>query len=246
MPLKFVTLIDAILIDKQTAISAPNPIEKKPDQEILALYNHRSSPLIKATVLECTDIPLSQSIIEFAQQAITQSYRRLILIPVFLSAGVHVLEDIPEEVSKAKRVLGNSIELKLTDYVGNFPHMQNLVANRFKKFGSSGKIILAHGSRLSQANIAVEKLAKAVGAINAYWTIEPDLPKIVKRLIAQEKTSIIIVPYFLFVGRITNIISSQVLEMQKEFPHHKFVLDSPLGASRDLACVVANQIKKYL
>ena len=56
----------------------------------------------------------------------------------------------------------------------------------------------------------------------------------------------IIVPYFLFVGRITDNISSQVLEMQKEFPDNRLLLDSPLGASRELALVMASQIKKYL
>ncbi len=246
MPVKLGSLIHEILIDQHAAISKPYAVSSQADQISLALSHQRFSPFIKVTTLECTDIPLSQSIIEFAQQAITQNYRKLILIPVFLSAGVHVLEDIPEELSQAKRVLGNAIELELTDYVGNFPHMRNLVANRFEEFGSAGKIILAHGSRLRKGNVAVENLAKALEAMNAYWTIEPDLPEIVKQLVAQGKTSIIIVPYFLFVGRITDNISSQVLEMQKEFPDNRLLLDSPLGASRELALVMASQIKKYL
>lgn len=245
-PLQLATLIRTILIDQYFDIPELNSVSPQPDQELLTRSNHFVPPLIKVATLECTDIPLSQNIIEFAQQAINQNYQRLILIPVFLSAGVHVLEDIPAELVLAQQVLGNAIEVELTDYVGNFPQMQNLIANRFKKFDSSEKVILAHGSRLSAGNVAVENLAKAVDANNAYWTIKPNLFKIVQLLIEQGKTSIVIVPYFLFIGRITDIISAQVLEMQKEFFPNQLLLDSPLGASRELAGVITSQLKKYL
>ena len=245
-PLKLATLIRAILSEQYLDIPEPNSVSPQQDQEIFTRYNHLRVPLVDVAVLECADVPLSQRIIESAQQAIHHNYQQLILVPVFLSAGVHVLEDIPEELSQAKHFLGSAIEVKLTDYVGNFPHMQNLIANKFKKFASSGKIILAHGSRLSKGNVAVENLAKAVAANNAYWTIEPDLFKMINLLIEQGKTSIVIVPYFLFIGRITDIISSQVSEMQKEFPQNELLLDSPLGASRELARLITSQIEQYL
>ncbi len=244
--LKLAALIRSILIGQHADILNLDSAFPQQNQKILTQNNNLEIPLIEIATLECADIPLSQSIIEFAKQAIAHNYRRLVLIPVFLSAGVHVLEDIPEELSQAKKVLGNTIEFQVTDYVGNFPRMQNLIASRFQKFNSSGKVILAHGSRLSGGNIAVENLAKCVNANNAYWTIEPDLLTTVKFLVEQGKVSIVIVPYFLFVGRITDIISSQVLAMQKDFPKHKFLLDSPLGVSRELASVIASQIQKYL
>ena len=133
-PLKLAALIRTVLINQHSDILNSDLSFPQQNQKILTQNNNPEIPLIEIATLECADIPLSQSIIEFAKQAIVQNYRRLVLIPVFLSAGVHVLEDIPEELSQAKKVLGNAIEFQLTDYVGNFSRMQSLIANRFQKF----------------------------------------------------------------------------------------------------------------
>ncbi|WP_144871997.1 sirohydrochlorin chelatase, partial [Hyella patelloides] len=168
-------------------------------------------PLVEVAVLEFADVPLSQSIINFAQKAIAYHYQKVEIIPVFLSAGVHVREDIPLEIAQAKQKLGDTIvSLELLDYVGNYPQLTALITQKFTQIAAQGRILLAHGSRLSQGNVASEQLAKKVNAINTYWTVQPDLTSAVQLLVKQNISSIAIVPYFLFSGRITEAIAFQV------------------------------------
>lgn len=198
------------------------------------------SPLVEAAVLEFAEVSLSQSIINFAQKAISLNYQRIKIIPVFLSAGVHVREDIPLEITIAKQKLGSSITLELVDYVGSYPQLTALIAQKFASLETSGRILLAHGSRLTQGNVAIEQLGKKVNAINTYWTIQPDLTSAVEMLVNQNFLAITIVPYFLFVGKITEEINDLVVTLQNRFPQTKLFLTQPLGATPELARIIVN------
>jgi sirohydrochlorin cobaltochelatase len=198
------------------------------------------SPLVEVAVLEFGEVSLSQRIINFAQKAIALNYQRIKIIPVFLAAGVHVKEDIPLEIAIAKQKLNGSIALDLLDYVGSYSQLTDLIAQKFLPLANSGRILLAHGSRLDRGNVAIEEIGGKVNAINAYWTVPPDLTSAVELLVNQNKSAIFIVPYFLFVGRITEEITSQVATLQNKFPQTKLFLTQPLGATPELAQVIVS------
>ena len=199
-----------------------------------------TSPLVEAAALEFAEVSLAQSIVNFAQKAIAFNYRQVVIIPVFLSAGVHVKEDIPSGIAKAKDLLNDSIELQLLDYVGSYPQLTNLIEQQFARIGAEGRILLAHGSRLALGNVACKQLARKVHAINAYWTVSPDLASVVEQS-SEQKSSIAIVPYFLFEGRITYAIAEKVAELQARFPQTKLLLDRPFGTSPLLARIISDR-----
>jgi sirohydrochlorin cobaltochelatase len=198
------------------------------------------TPIVEVAVLEFGEVSLAQRIIDFAQKAIALNYLQVKIIPVFLTAGVHVREDIPQAIAIAKPKLDSRIAIELLDYVGSYPQLTDLLVQKFPPLANLGKIILAHGSRLDRGNIAIEEIGKKVNAINAYWTVKPDLTSTVELLINQNKSAIVIVPYFLFVGRITEEITSQVAILQSKFPQTKFFLTQPLGATSELAQIIVN------
>lgn len=220
-----------------TFTQAPKETANQTSLSNVTLTSLVSKPLVEVAVLEFGEMSLSQSIVCFAHKAIANNYAKIKIVPVFLTAGVHVQEDIPREIARAKQRVDHKIELELLNYVGNYPQIANLIKEKFA-FSTSGKILLAHGSRLSDGNVAVEHLAKQVNAINAYWTIQPDLSSVVELLVKQNFSSITIVPYFLFVGKITQEIRNQVIKLQNKFPQTKIFLTQPLGATTELAQMI--------
>jgi sirohydrochlorin cobaltochelatase len=239
----------ANLVQKQLELQALEISQK----EVTNLQNLQSStqttatitagiviPLVGVAVLEFGEVSLGQRIIDFAQKAIALNYHRIKIIPVFLTAGVHVKEDIPQEIAIAKQKLDSRMAIELLNYVGSYPQLTDLLAQKFPPLANLGRILLAHGSRLDRGNIAIKEIGKKVNAINAYWTVTPDLNSTVELLVNQNKSAIVIVPYFLFVGRITEEITSQVATLQSKFPQTKLFLTQPLGATPELAQVIVS------
>ena len=198
-------------------------------------------PLVEVATLEFADLPLCDKIVAFAQIAIAKKYPRLTIVPVFLSAGVHVREDIPHEMALARQKLQNKIVLESLDFIGN-ASFTALIEGKFASIAADNRILLAHGSRLPQGNVRSEQLARRVRAKIAYWTIQPDLTSVVQLLAEQNRATMAIVPYFLFSGRITEAIASLVAQLQDRFPNTQLNLTQPLGATPELAEVIATHI----
>lgn len=197
-------------------------------------------PLVDVAALEFADESLWEKIVSFAHTAIAKKYHRLVIVPIFLSAGVHVREDIPDEIALAKQKLPDSIAIESLDFVGN-ASFTTLIEQKFAKIATDKRILLAHGSRLPQGNDRSEQLARTVDAKIAYWTIQPDLTSTIQSL-AQDRSTVAIVPYFLFSGRITEAIASQVAQLQARFPNNQLHLARPLGATTELAEVIRTHI----
>lgn len=191
------------------------------------------NPLVSTAALELADLSLDENIVDFARVAIADGYQTMRIVPLFLSQGVHVREDIPAAVAQAQKKLGTTINLELTPSLGNCPEMPELLAKQLKLPPSSTtkRILLAHGSRLAGGNLPYEVLADKLDAVNAYWSVPPDLAKMVKYLASQKSNTIGIILYFLFPGKITEAIAEQVQQLQAEFPQVDLILTPPLAAT---------------
>ena len=198
--------------------------------------------LVGTSSLELASEPLHKSIEDFAYRAKAIGYQQVIILPLFLLNGVHVQEDIPTQVKLAKQTLDNSIQLRLLPYLGTHPDLPRVLAQKFPSLLSSGKILLSHGSRLSHANQSMEKLASQLGAVAAFWSTKPSLEEQVELLVAMGNQEIVILPFFLFSGGITEAIASQVQEIQAKFPDQKIILGQSLGVSEELGAIIASAL----
>ncbi len=201
-------------------------------------------PLVTTAALELAAIPLHQSILDFAQVAIAEGYQTIRIVPLFLSQGVHVREDIPAEIAQATTQLGTTINLELVSYLGGYPEMASLLAQQAPKLPSlkTKRILLAHGSRLAAGNRPYESLAEQLDAVNAYWSVPPDLTKVVRSLVSENTEVISIILYFLFPGKITQAIADRVQQLQAEFPQTKLILTPPLADNPELADIISYQL----
>jgi sirohydrochlorin ferrochelatase len=191
----------------------------------------REEILLATAALELSELPLHRRIEEFARQAREKGATTLQIIPLFLLAGVHVVEDIPREVSLAR----SSLPVEIKPYLGSYRGVRERVAREFDRFADAARILLSHGSRRPGGRATLETLAGSVKATAAYWSVEPSLADTIETLIASGRDSIAILPYFLFPGAITDESERQILFLSQKYKNVKFFLGQPLGATAELA-----------
>jgi sirohydrochlorin cobaltochelatase len=186
--------------------------------------------------LELGDKPLHVQIVEFARGC---GVNKVVIFPLFLLPGVHVMEDIPAEVELAKGEVG--LEVVVTDFLGACGDLGDMFAQH-RLTMPERSILLAHGSRREHSNDAVEKLATRLDVGNAYWSIEPSLTDRSIEYIASGVTEIGILLYFLFAGGITDAIGKSVAELRQQFPHVKFSLGEPIGDRPELVGTIGKML----
>lgn len=200
------------------------------------------TPLVESAALELTPIPLHQQIINLAQKSQDNDYQKIDILPLFLTAGVHVKKDIPAEIAAAKKVIGKPTTIKLSPYLGKYSGMPSLLAHKFAQLSDESRILMAHGSRLPEVNRQCMTLATKLDAVVAYWATSPSLRTQVEAQIAAGKKKIAILPYFLFPGRIVTAIAEQVVRLRATFPEAELILGQPLGATAELATLILEEV----
>ena len=208
--------------------------------------------LIESAALECAECPLHQQIMAVGDRALRLGCKALKIVPLFLLPGVHVREDIPDEVALAQQTLGRSLSIDILPYLGSYPGMVDLLMRRLKPLRSSvgvttvadvSTLLLAHGSRRAGGNQPIETIASRLGATQAYWSVAPHFPDQIQILFEKGQTNIIVMPYFLFAGGITDAIAQRLDQLRDEYPSLTVILGEPLGAKADIAALIAQEIR---
>jgi sirohydrochlorin ferrochelatase len=201
-------------------------------------------PLVGTACLELAPLPLHEQIKQFGKYASSAGFRHIQILPLFLLPGVHVMEDIPAEVAKARQNFDSDLTIEVQPYLGFHTQISQLLSSSFNSFAAEAWILLSHGSRRSGANYPVEVLANQLGALAAYWSVSPSWETQAKNLLIQGKKRIGILPYFLFAGGITDAIAQSVNQIKQEYPAVEFYLAKPLGANAELADLILDLTKE--
>lgn len=191
--------------------------------------------------LELAAQPLHAQIVDFAQTLVEQQIDKIVILPLFLSPGVHVMDDIPAEVAIAQQELP-SLKMTIAPFFGTCANLSDLFEqNRLNLPDRS--IVLAHGSRRAGGNQTVERLADKLDLEPAYWSVAPSLTDRITALVAQGATEIGILPYFLFAGGITDAIGELVAKLREQFPQVRIILAEPIGNSPELVITIEQIFK---
>ncbi|MCA1990548.1 MAG: sirohydrochlorin chelatase [Coleofasciculus sp. S288] len=201
-------------------------------------------PLVGTATLELAEEPLHQQIRQFASVALAAGCNHLQLLPLFLLPGVHVVEDIPQEVALAQQEVGQAVVINQRPHIGDHPGLSKLVATQVATVNADVKILLSHGSRRVGGNESVEAVAKQLGAMTAYWSVKPTLEEQIEGLVRAGYKQIAILPYFLFSGGITDAIAQMVTELQQQFATVELSLGEPIGATDQLADLLVELIAR--
>jgi sirohydrochlorin cobaltochelatase len=162
---------------------------------------------------------------------------RLVLVPMFLAPGVHVEEDLRGALSRARRAFPQATFYQ-TATLGENEGMETLLAERVRALlrPQTAVVLLAHGSRREEANLLVQELADGIWeqlggplVTAAYWKVGPDLRQTLRELSHQGVRHLVIVPYFLSEGSITERIDLEIERLSSEFPKLHILRDKALG-----------------
>lgn len=204
--------------------------------EGLTILSEKKTPLIGTGSLELTTIPLHHKIQQYADSIQKLGYKGLKILPLFLTPGVHVCEDIPAEIEQI--IVSANINLELLPFLGTHARISTILSRQFTQLPSDGRILLAHGTKYPQGNAFIDKLATQVNARVAYYSVASSLQAQVQALVAQKVTRIAIIPYFLFPGRITEAIAIEIAQLQQDFPETELLLGRPLGTTGELSNLI--------
>ncbi len=201
--------------------------------------------LASAAALELHPLPLHEQIAEFADRAVAAGCDRVRILPLFLLAGVHACEDIPEEVATATKRC--RIPLDMLSYLGSHKDMAALLA---EKMAASPQVeawvLVSHGSRRHRSNEAIAQLSQQVGdrvdrpVVAAFWSGDGDLETRIGEWVDRGHQQIGILPYFLFSGGITEAIAESVRSLGTAFPQVQLTLAEPLGVDEGLVHLVVD------
>lgn len=196
-----------------------------------------ASPWVGMGTLEFGEQPLNDQIEAFAKAVVPDGIRQIVLIPLFLSAGRHVNEDVPAAVRVAQQNLTDAcnVELTLCPYLGSHPEIGLLLQDKMKEMHCDRWILLAHGTRYPGSNHLLQTLASQVNAAPAFWTMSPNLEAQLEAFPHDRPLRVGIVPYFLFEGRIIDAIHTAVDSLRSKFVNLDLHLLPPLNPSDYLA-----------
>lgn len=116
-------------------------------------------------------------------------------------------------------------------------------------------LIMAHGSRIPEANDAVHEIAARVKKMTEFEIVEvsfreqhlPNIQQGVDACVAQGAQRILLVPYFLYMGaHVLEDLPEELVEAKKRHPGVEMVLGKHLGVHDKLAEIVVERVAQSL
>lgn len=116
-------------------------------------------------------------------------------------------------------------------------------------------LMMAHGSRITEANDAAREVAAMVREITGFELIEvafrelhaPNIQQGIDTCVAKGAQRILLMPYFLFMGaHVQHDLPEEVAEAKKRHPALIMEMGEHLGAHRKLAEIEAERIGESL
>lgn len=116
-------------------------------------------------------------------------------------------------------------------------------------------LLMAHGSRIPEANAAAQEIAAMVREMTGYEIVEvsfreqhlPNIQAGIDACVAQGAQRVLLIPYFLFVGaHVQEDLPEEMAEARRRYPHVEFAMGRHLGAHRKLAEIVVERIAEGL
>lgn len=116
-------------------------------------------------------------------------------------------------------------------------------------------LMMAHGSRIAEANQAAHEIATMVQELTGFEIMEvsfrelhePNIQQGIDSCVARGAGRILLMPYFLFMGaHVQHDLPEEIIEAQKRHPGLIMEMGEHLGAHRKLAEIEAERVAQAL
>jgi sirohydrochlorin ferrochelatase len=174
----------------------------------------------------------------------------VIVAPFLLASAYHARTDIPALIAEST---GSRSRVCQTDVLGEDPRLLQVLGERLSALGVSrfdsrlGVVVVAVGSSDAAANARTARIAGALSRGTRWAGVEvafatgptPSLPQAAERLYTRGATRVVIAPWFLAHGRITDRVAGYA--RRAGLP-----MAEPLGAHRLVAATVLDRVETVL
>lgn len=191
-------------------------------------------------------VELAEPALADGLNAIASGNERVVVAPCFLFAAGHVKNDLPLALVAARRKFP-TVRFTAGRVLGVHPAMAELACQRAFEAAEAADgladakrtalVIVGRGSSDPDANGDFFKLARLLGEGRDFGWVAPAFIGITRPLFSEtielvaraRPEKILVVPYFLFTGRLISQLKMQVREFQARYPWIKTVLAPHLG-----------------
>lgn len=159
---------------------------------------------------------------------------RVLVLPLILNAGGHVKGDIPQAIAAA-RTRHPEVEFRYGHHLGTTEPLLKALRHRLHAAmaalhmpdpRTTGVVLLARGASDREATGEVAKMAHWLFETTQHALVMPAftdccfprLEQVVQRLDALGSSQLIVLPYYLFTGRLIKRIREQVARLQQQYP----------------------------
>ncbi|MBE9221629.1 hypothetical protein IQ215_02870 [Cyanobacterium stanieri LEGE 03274] len=195
--------------------------------------------------LELSSQSLADKITEFACFCHQHKYNSIKILPLFLFSGTHVMDDIPEQEAIAfKNISDLGMDIKILPHLGSESSLTQFLEKKYQKYPNYTRLLISHGTRLERGQKEAQLLAKKSSATLAFWSINPFFDQVIINLIKSGVENIVMLPYFLFPGKITRAIAVRAEEIKNEYNDFNLRIIEPLGANSELADLITESLLK--
>ncbi|MDE3226399.1 MAG: NAD(P)H-dependent oxidoreductase subunit E [Nitrospirota bacterium] len=197
------------------------------------------------------EIEVAHGYVELARPSLSTALRDLaqradsvVVLPLFLFAAGHVKNDIPLALSQARQDFP-TVRFTVTNALGVHPNLVDLAFERartalegVRKFAKTAVVVVGRGSSDPDANGDFCKVVRLLAegreidwAVSCFIGVTRPLFEETVELVARARPDrIVVVPYFLFGGRLITKIREQVASFQTRYPWIKTELAPHLGS----------------
>lgn len=222
--------------------------------------------LVSAFKAAHSDLDIAHGYVELAQPALSEALvalgrrnNRVITIPLFLLAAGHLKNDIPLALAEARRHCPD-VQFEATRALGihrllievAFERAAAVCAN--KRESKTAAIIVGRGASDPDANSDFYKLVRLFGEGRGFtWVLPsfigittPSFEDAAELVIRSRPDRVVVVPYFLYAGRLLAKLQSQVESFAARYSWIRMELAAPIGNDSKLIDVLDERLQEAL
>ncbi|ABM62117.1 sirohydrochlorin chelatase [Halorhodospira halophila] len=219
------------------------------------LAEHYPDWLLETCFIEFADPLLGEGLDRAAARA-----DRVIAVPLILNAAGHVKLEVPEQI-EAARARHPGVDFRLARHLGVSETTLGLVERRLRDAmqalsvpdpRTTGVILLGRGSSDRTANGELARLGRWLYEGGEHELVDiaftgvthPRLEAVVRRHSLLGMTQQVVLPYYLFTGRLIERIEQQVARLRVQYPQTAFALADYLGFEPEVFALIAQRVEE--
>ncbi len=226
-------------------------------ESFVAAYADLLSAREPATTVAHAYVELAQPSVDEALAQLAQDHARIIVVPFFLFLVGHTKNDIPIAIARARLASPNTEfiaarELGVHRALLEIAFDRAAAATPLDKEGATRTlaVVVGRGSSDPDANGEFYKLTRLFGEGRGLRAVlpcfigiaAPSLPETLELVGRLRPERVVVIPYFLFDGRLADKLRAQTADFSAQYPWVRAAIAAPLGPDARLLQVVDERI----